>query len=140
MEKLISGLQFKLRVKHVTSGDNNFSASPLFTLDTNYSESPYGFTFDVPPETISIQFQLICGGAIGTYYFDDFSTSLTTLNLPKQKQFFEVYPNPTKDFIFIDSSLPIDKIRLIDIRGREVLFWNKEMEAYDISVLENGVF
>ena len=136
----VSGLQFKLRVKHVTSGGNNFSASPLFTLDTNYSESPYEFTFDVPPETISIQFQLICGGTEGTYYFDDFSTSLTTLNLPKQKQFSEVYPNPTKDFIFIDSSLPIDKIRLIDIRGREVLFWNKEMEAYDISVLENGVY
>ena len=43
-------------------------------------------------------------------------------------------------FIFIDSSFPIAKIQLIDIRGREVLFWNKEMEAYDISVLENGVY
>ena len=105
-----------------------------------YYELADQFTFDVPPETISIQFQLICGGAIGTYYFDDFSTSLTTLNLPKQKQFFEVYPNPTKDFIFIETSISIDKIRIIDIRGREVLFWNKEMEAYDISVLENGVY
>ena len=136
----VSGLQFKLRVKYVTSNTNNFSASPLFTLDTNYSESPYEFTFDVPLETTSIQFQLICGGAVGTYYFDDFSASLTTLNYPRQKEFFEVYPNPTNDFIFIDSSLPIDKIQLIDIRGREVLFWNREMEAYDLSVLENGIY
>ena len=136
----VSGLQFKLRVKHVTSNSNNFSVSPLFTLDTNYSESPYEFTFDVPIETTSIQFQLICGGAVGTYYFDDFSASLTTLNHPRQKEFFEVYPNPTNDFIFIDGSHPITKIQLIDIRGREVLFWNKEMEAYDISVLENGVY
>ena len=136
----VSGLQFKLRVKYVTSNTNNFSASPLFTLDTNYSESPYEFTFDVPIETTSIQFQLICGGTVGTYYFDDFSASLTTLNHSRQKEFFEVYPNPTNDFIFIDSSLPIDKIQLIDIRGREVFFWNKEMEAYDISVLENGVY
>ena len=134
------GLQFKLRVKHVISGENYFSASPLFTLDTNYSESPYEFTFDVPPETASVQFQLICGGAVGTYYFDDFSASLTTLNLPKQKEFLDVYPNPTKDFIFINSTFPIAKIQLIDLRGREVLFWNNEMEAYDISVLENGVY
>lgn len=136
----VSGLQFKLRIKHVTSNTNNFTASPLFTLDTNYSESPYEFTFDVPIETTSIQFQLICGGTVGTYYFDDFSASLTTLNHSRQKGFFEVYPNPTNDFIFIDSSLPIDKIQLIDIRGREVLFWNKEMEAYDLSVLENGIY
>ncbi len=135
----VSGLQFKLRVKHVTN-ETNFSSSPLFTLDTNYSENPYEFTFDVPLETTSIQFQLICGGTVGTYYFDDFSASLTTLNLTGQKELFEVYPNPTKDFIFIDSPVPIAKIQLIDLRGREVLFWNKEMEAYDISVLENGVY
>ena len=136
----VSGLQFKLRVKHVTNGTNNFSSSPLFTLDTNYSENPYEFTFDVPLETTSIQFQLICGGTVGTYYFDDFSASLTTLNLPRHKEFFEFYPNPTKDFIFIDSSVPIAKIQLIDLRGREVLFWNKKIQAYDISVLENGVY
>ena len=136
----VSGLQFKLRVKHVTSGENNFSASPIFTLDTNYSESPYEFIFDVPLETTSIQFQLICGSAVGTYYFDDFSTSLTTLNLTRQKEYLEVYPNPTDDFIFIDGSFPVKKIQLIDISGREVLFWNKKMKAYDISVLENGVY
>jgi len=136
----VSGLQFKLRVKHVTNDTNNFYASPLLTLDTNYSESSYEFTFDVPLETTSIQFQLICGGEVGTYYFDDFSASLTTLNLPRQKEFFEVYPSPTDNFIFIDGSFPIAKIQLIDIRGREVLFWNKEMEAYDISVLEKGIY
>ena len=138
----VSGLQFKLRVKHVTNDNdtNNYSFSPLYTLDTNYSENPYEFTFDVPSETTSIEFQLICGGAVGTYYFDDFSASLTTLNLPKQNQFFEVYPNPTDDFIFIDSSFPIAKIQIIDLRGREVLLWNKEMETYDLSVLEKGIY
>ena len=109
----VSGLQFKLRVKHVTSNTNNFSASPLFTLGTNYSESPYEFTFDVPIETTSIEFQLICGGSVGTYYFDDFSASLATLNHPRQKQFFEVYPNPTNDFIFIDSSFQLIKFNLL---------------------------
>jgi endoglucanase len=136
----VSGLQFKLRVKHVNGIGNNFPASSLFTLDTNYSESPYEFTFDVPSETSSIQLQLICGRSVGTYYFDDFSASLTTLNLPKQKQFFEVYPNPTDDSLFIDSSFPIANIQLIDMGGRKALSWNKEMQAYDISVLENGVY
>ena len=135
----VSGLQFKLRVKYITSG-NNYSASSHFTLGSNYSESPYEFTFDVPSETTAVQFQLICGGAAGTYYFDDFSASLTTLNLQRHKEFFEVYPNPTDDFIFIDSSFPIAKIQIIDLRGREVLLWNKEMEAYDLSVLENGIY
>ncbi len=135
----VAGLQFKLRVKYIASG-NNYSASSLFTLGVNYSESPYEFTFDVPSETSSIQLQLICGGAVGTYYFDDFSASLPTLNLSKQEQFFEVYPNPTHDFLFIDSSFPIDKVQIIDLRGREVLLWKKEMEAYDLSVLEKGIF
>ena len=135
----VAGLQFKLRVKYITSG-NNYSASSLFTLGTSYSESPYEFTFDVPSETTSIQLQLICGGAVGTYYFDDFSASSATLNLSKQEQFFEVYPNPTHDFLFIDSSFPIAKVQIIDLRGREVLLWNKEMEAYDLSVLEKGIY
>ena len=135
----VAGLQFKLRVKYITSG-NNYSASSLFTLGTSYSESPYEFTFDVPSETSSIQLQLICGGAVGTYYFDDFSASLATLNFSKQEQFFEVYPNPTHDFLFIDSSFQIAKVQIIDLRGREVLLWNKEMEAYDLSVLEKGIY
>ena len=135
----VAGLQFKLRVKYITS-NNNYSASSLFTLGTSYSESPYEFTFDVPSETSSIQLQLICGGAVGTYYFDDFSASLETLNLSKKEQFFEVYPNPTHNFLFFDSSFPIAKVQIIDLRGREVLLWNKEMEAYDLSVLEKGIY
>jgi endoglucanase len=136
----VSGLQFKLRAKYEQNSVANYSASSIFTLDTNYSENPYEFTFDVPSETTSIEFQLICGGAVGTYYFDDFSASSATLNLSKEEQFFEVYPNPTDDFLFIDSSFPIAKIQLMDIRGREALSWHKEMQAYDISVLENGVY
>ncbi len=138
----VSGLQFKLRIKYITNGNgaNNFSASSLFTLGTNYSDNPYEFTFDVPPGTSSIQLQLICGAAVGTYYFDDFSTSGQTLSLIKQKQSFQVYPNPTNDFVLIDSSFPIAKIKLVDIKGRIVLFWNKEREAYDLSILENGIY
>ena len=136
----VSGLQFKLRIKYITNGANNFSASSLFTLGTNYSDNPYEFTFDVPPGTSSIQLQLICGAAVGTYYFDDFSTSKQTLSLTKQNQSFQVYPNPTNDFILIDSSFSIAKIKLVDIKGRIVLFWNKEREAYDLSILENGIY
>ena len=136
----VSGLQFKLRIKYITNGVNNFSASSLFTLGTNYSGNPYEFTFDVPPGTSSIQLQLICGAAVGTYYFDDFSTSEQTLSLTKQNQSFQVYPNPTNDFILIDSSFPIAKIKLVDIKGRIVLFWNKEREAYDLSILEKGIY
>jgi endoglucanase len=136
----VSGLQFKLRIKYITNGANNFSASSLFTLGTNYSDNPYEFTFDVPPGTSSIQLQLICGAAVGTYYFDDFSTSVQTLSLTKQNQSFQVYPNPTNDFILIDSSFPIAKIKLVDIKGRIVLFWNKEREAYDLSILEKGIY
>ena len=136
----VSGLQFKLRIKYITNGVNNFSASSLFTLGTNYSGNPYEFTFDVPPGTSSIQLQLICGAAVGTYYFDDFSTSEQTLSLTKQNQSFQVYPNPTNDFILIDSSFSIAKIKLVDIKGRIVLFWNKEREAYDLSILEKGIY
>lgn len=72
-------LKFKLRVKYKLGETTRFSASSVFTLEPDYSESPYVFAFDVPHGMTQLQFQLICGAIQGTYYFDDFTVTTNTL-------------------------------------------------------------
>ena len=60
---------------------------------------------------------------------------ITRLNL-------KVYPNPTKDYWKISSSLIIESIELYDIVGRKVFSANPQSEEYEInsSCLPNGVY
>ena len=60
---------------------------------------------------------------------------ITRLNL-------KVYPNPTKDYWKISSSLIIESIELYDIVGRKVFSANPQSEEYEInsSCLSNGVY
>ncbi|MBK5280097.1 MAG: T9SS type A sorting domain-containing protein [Bacteroidia bacterium] len=43
---------------------------------------------------------------------------ITTLRDQEEADGYEVYPNPTKDFIYIKSIVPVTKIELIDSQGR----------------------
>lgn len=58
---------------------------------------------------------------------------------------FDIYPNPTKDFINIKSALEINKIQLFDIRGK-LLFMKEYQKTYqeqitiDLSYLKGGVY
>lgn len=45
----------------------------------------------------------------------------TTLNVPKQSLLFQVYPNPSNNFIEIVSFILPLQIELLDIQGRVVL-------------------
>lgn len=49
-----------------------------------------------------------------------------------------VYPNPTSDFLFIDSMIKIDSLRLVDISGKEHI--NADANRIDLSNLPSGIY
>ncbi len=54
----------------------------------------------------------------------------------------EVYPNPTSDKLYIQNSLRVNKIGIIDISGRTVLEFNKakNLKSIDVSNLTEGIY
>ena len=52
---------------------------------------------------------------------------------------FEVYPNPTSDFVQISSEKEIASFRVLDVRGREIIPPSQEKQI-DLSSLEDGTY
>jgi endoglucanase len=71
-----NGQSFKLRIKAVVNGTNSFVPSPSFNLTNTYAETPFEFEYFVPSQTTSIQLQVLVGEFQGTYFFDEFETTI----------------------------------------------------------------
>ena len=135
-----SNLGFKVRVKYVQNGSNNYSVSPLLTLQTNYQENPFEFLFNVPADVSEIQFQIICGAHEGVYYFDEFNATLNTLGEKKLLNSFELYPNPVKNVFHIQGYSKTEKVVILDINGKKIMQWENEKHDYDLSSIKNGIY
>lgn len=133
-------LKFKMRVKYILNGDNKFTGSQDKTLQTSYPQTPYTFSFDVPDGTSAIQFQLLCGEDIGTYYFDNFSVTEETLNIKKLTQNINIYPNPVSNKLYIEKDVSVIAASLYDINGKKIKSWSEQKNEYDLSFLKNGIY
>ncbi len=69
-------------------------------------------------------------------YSEDCSLSIDD-NLQPQVM---VYPNPTKDYLYIESSNTINSIKVFDVLGKLVFQENNQVNQIDISSLDNGLF
>jgi endoglucanase len=134
-----SSLTFKMRVKYILNG-NQFTGSQVKTLQTSYPQTPYTFSFDVPDGTSAIQFQLLCGQDIGTYYFDNFSVTGETLSLKKRSQNINVYPNPVSNKLYIQKDVSVVAASLYDINGKKIKSWDGQKNEYDLSFLKNDIY
>lgn len=134
-----SNLTFKMRVKYISNG-NQFTGSQEKTLQTSYPQTPYTFSFDVPDGTTAIQFQLLCGQDIGTYYFDNFSVTEETLSLKKLSQNINIYPNPVSTKIYIEKDVSVRSASLYNINGKKIKLWDGQKNEYDLSFLKNGIY
>ena len=132
-------LPFKLRVKY-NQGEINYSLSAEQLLGISYSESPYEFSFDVPAGTTSIELQLMCGANVGTYYFDDFSVSESTLSIKEVAQPIHVYPNPTHNSFSVSSNALMRSMSLFDINGKLQKHWDMPQVHYELSFLKKGLY
>ena len=132
-------LKFKMRVKYILNG-NQFTGSQDKTLQTSYPQAPYTFSFDVPNGTTAIQFQLLCGQDIGTYYFDNFTVTQETLSKKTLTQNINVYPNPVSNKLYIQKDVSVVAASLYDINGKKITSWDGQKNEYDLSFLKNGIY
>ena len=132
-------LKFKMRVKYILNG-NQFTGSQDKTLQTSYPQDPYTFSFDVPNGTTAIQFQLLCGQDIGTYYFDNFLVTQETLSKKTLTQNINVYPNPVSNKLYIQKDVSVVSASLYDINGKKIESWDGQKNEYDLSFLKNGIY
>jgi hypothetical protein len=118
----------------------NLQGSQVKTLQTSYPQTPYTFSFDVPDGTSAIQFQLLCGQDIGTYYFDNFSVTGETLSLKKRSQNISIYPNPVSNKLYIEKDVSVLTAALYNINGKKIKSWDGQKNEYDLSFLKNGIY
>ena len=131
--------RIKLRVKYQLNG-TKYSVSNEKTLGTDYPQAPYDFSFDVPNGTTQMQFQLICGADVGTYYFDNFSVAEQTLGNKKLIQNIATYPNPVSNKFYIEKDVSVGAVSLYDINGKKIKSWDGQKNEYDLSFLINGIY
>lgn len=75
-------------------------------------------------------------GCSQNFNCNDFSFLSTTNEL--QNENFKIYPNPTSDFLHVESMLEIDNIIIRNIQGQQVIDSNQRI--IDIKNLVNGIY
>ena len=140
----------KFQVKTIyTNGTTSYLTSPVLSLQTVYSA--YQYTFDLTAPTTSIQVKVLLGNQIGTYYFDDFETtitdteSLSTANYELDNRMV-LYPNPSMNFVnvkLLSLEKNIKNIKIIDLNGRLVAEYHPKSANYfkiNTTKLVNGMY
>ena len=141
---------FRFQIKTIyTSGTTSYFTSPVLNLQTVYSA--YEYTFDLTEPTTSVQVKVLCGKQAGTYYFDDFETTITdseSLSIDDDALDTKIvlYPNPSRNFLNVKLSSfdkKIKNIRIIDVNGRIINEYTPEHTSslkLNTNNLENGVY
>ncbi len=141
---------FRFQIKTIyTSGTTSYFTSPVLNLQEVYSA--YEYTFDLTEPTTSVQVKVLCGKKAGTYYFDDFETTITdseSLSIDDDALDTKIvlYPNPSSNFLNVklsSSGKKIKHIRIIDVNGRIINeYAPKHTNSIKLNTnnLENGIY
>ncbi len=141
--------QIKTLYTNGTASTTSYFTSPVLNLQTVYSA--YEYTFDLTEPTTSVQVKVLCGKQAGTYYFDDFETTITdneSLSIDDDALDTKIvlYPNPSSNFLNVKLSSfdkKIKNIRIIDVNGRIINeYAPKHTNSIKLNTnnLENGVY
>tara|TARA_B110000967_G_scaffold157587_1_gene162767 strand:+ start:2969 stop:5044 length:2076 start_codon:yes stop_codon:yes gene_type:complete len=140
----------KFQVKTIyTGGGTSYLTSPVLNLQTGYSA--YEYTFNLTAPTVSVQVKVLLGNQAGTYYFDDFETTITdteSLSIAQEKldNRMVLYPNPSMNFVnvkLLSSGKNIKNIKIIDLNGRLVAEYHPKSANYlmiNTNKLTNGMY
>ena len=71
-----SGQSFKIRIKAIINGSPVFIPSSAFLLTNSYPINPFELEYIILNNTTSIQVQIMLGNFSGTYFLDDFETTI----------------------------------------------------------------
>jgi endoglucanase len=121
--------QFKFRIKCTIGGSTTFLTSPALQLSSDFSQFNYSFT--IPSNTSILQFQVLCGEDVGSYFFDTFHVA-NTLNNPDFINSKIIYPNPSNGNL---------EFYLQGVEEANVIVYNLLGQSIPISVkkLENSI-
>lgn len=132
--------QMRIRLKYNVGTETYYILSPIYNLSATYPEDPYEFISNIASGSKNLQLQIIFGKDVGTYFFDDFTTSIQTLSVKTLRQDFQTFPNPVSNYFNITTSEEFDKIKLYDIQGKVLKIWSGKRIIYDTSFLDNGLY
>ena len=143
----VSGQTFKIRIKAIVNGNNSFIPSTEFNLTNEYPTNPYEFEYTILDNTTSIQVQVLLGNYEGTYFLDDFETSIENseilsidneTELSKKKN---IYPNPSSKFITISGIQKEQSYKIYTLLGVEVVKGLINVnETIDIQNFRKGLY
>ena len=138
----VNNLQFKIRIKTISNGTTILSSSSNYSL-SNSNYQLFEYEYKIPENTTSLEFQVLCGNSIGTFYFDDFSAiNQNVLNIEDEvveTSLFKIYPNPANKYLNISSTKKIKKIVLRDINSKTFSI-KKFVNRIDVSRFNNGIY
>ena len=141
-----SGQSFKIRVKAVVNGNNSFVPSSEFNLTNEYPQNPFEFEYIIPDNTSSIQVQVMLGNDQGSYFLDDFETSIESTEplsneeiIVKNKK--TIYPNPSSGSITILGIYEEKSYKIYNLIGAEVIKGSiNSNEKIEIQHLKKGLY
>jgi endoglucanase len=134
-------VSIKIRLKLGISG-NNYIVSDELTLSSEYNL--YEFEFDIDETYDAHKLQVLCGNAIGEYFFDNFETIINDQSFSNDDEILHdvvFFPIPFENNLYFNSNQNLDvSIYSIDGKLISVLKLQSETGKVNLDFLEKGVY
>ena len=134
-------ISIKIRLKLGSSG-NNYIVSDELTLSSEYNL--YEFEFDVDETYDAHKLQVLCGNAIGEYFFDNFETIINDQSFSNYDEILHdvvFFPIPFENNLYFNSNQNLD-VSIYGIDGKliSILKLQTETGKVNLDFLEKGVY
>ena len=134
-------ISIKIRLKLGSSG-NNYIVSDELNLNSEYSL--YEFEFNIDETYDAHKLQVLCGDAIGEYFFDNFETIIDDQSFSNYDEIHQdvlFFPIPFENNLYFNSNQNLD-VNIYSIDGKliSVLKLQSETGKVNLDFLERGVY
>ena len=134
-------ISIKIRLKLGSSG-NNYIVSDELILSSEYNL--YEFEFNINETYNAHKLQILCGNAIGEYFFDNFETIITDQSfsdydqIPQDVVFF---PIPFENNLYFNSNQNLD-VTIYSLDGKliSILKLQSETGKVNLDFLKKGIY
>ena len=150
---MTGGMTISSSVNDATSAS---SSDGTITLNADNGSGPYTYEWQdaLAGQTTSTvtglgsnTYQVQVTDARGCFIIQDINVNVSTsINLKKVENYFKLMPNPAKNIVYLQVTLPLSKtynISIIDLNGRiihQTLNTKLPFIRYDISLIPNGTY